>query len=313
MYHSYLHPTLYMPATLPKDTILGVINRREMLDSKGRTYNGVWRAVICTEDAVAPHEVPVALDNVMQILQDMDGDAEVCTFLRARNPEVLARILEMHGVEKLTGFVVPKADSTFPRYADQLDGSDFKIMPILESQLMVDHHFRENLRSIIYAYKEQVDCLRIGANDMMGYLGIRRDPHELSVFDGPVGQTIYSIINEFGGIGGFSITAPVFECIAMVYDPLLRSEVRRSIQYDLFGQTVIHPRHLRIIRDMYRVDDDDYESAKSILDEMQAVRGLNGRMDEYTTHWRWAKRIMERKRLFGLSTEVPELVSKVQN
>jgi citrate lyase beta subunit len=94
---------------------------------------------------------------------------------------------------------------------------------------------------------------------------------------------------------------------------LLRSEVRRSIQYDLFGQTVIHPRHLRIIRDMYRVDDDDYESAKSILDEMQAVRGLNGRMDEYTTHWRWAKRIMERKRLFGLSTEVPELVSKVQN
>ncbi|HET6747548.1 MAG TPA: HpcH/HpaI aldolase/citrate lyase family protein [Candidatus Saccharimonadales bacterium] len=292
--NAVMHPTLYTPATTSASKLVNLTNGR---------VAGVWRVVLCTEDSIRPDDVPVALATLRTVLKGMDSTSGVETFVRVRNPEVMARVLDLPDVDKLHGFVLPKADPTsFPEYADQVAKTDrFRLMPILESPLMTDNNFRATLRMVLSdkRYHSLIDCVRIGANDLMGHLGIRRDDTSLTVYDTPVGVTIFEIINEFRGLAGFTVTAPVFECYAPEYDELLRREVRRNIMNGLFGQTVIHPRHIRIIRDMYKVSKKDLKSARGIMKDSTAVRGVEGKMDERATHLKWAQTVLDRHSLFG--------------
>ena len=294
MSHSVLHPTLYTPATSSLAKLLALAN--------GSVEAAAWNIVICTEDSIREDDVPGALQNLRALLANMDSPSGVSVYVRVRNPDVMGQLLEMPGVDKLRGFVVPKADpSSFPLYADQLVGTAFRLMPILESHLTMDRNFRETLRSVLAdaRYYGMIDCLRIGANDLMGHLGIRRDDVQFTVYETPVGITIYEIINEFRGLSGFTVTAPVFECFAPEYDLLLHTEVRHHLLNGLYGQTVIHPRHIRIIRDLYKVSATDLQSAQDIVSGTEAVKGHNGKMDEHATHLKWAQLVLERHRLFG--------------
>ncbi len=305
MTYSVLHPTLYMPATRSPEKQLHIVNAGE---------SGVWRVVLCTEDSIREDDVPAALESLRVVLAGMDPDSGVATFVRVRTPEVMARVLEMPNSDKLRGFVIPKADPAhFPHYADQVVDSVFRLMPILESPLMTDRHFRETLRTVLTDdhYKGLIDCLRIGANDLMGHLGIRRDDNYFTVYDTPVGVTIYNIINEFRGLAGFTITAPVFECFGPQYDELLFLEVRQHMMNGLYGQTVIHPRHIRLIRDRYKVNEIDLLSARDIIDGDKAVKGVLGKMDERATHLKWAELVVERYKLFGDSATSQTQLSAV--
>ncbi|MFZ1301982.1 MAG: HpcH/HpaI aldolase/citrate lyase family protein [Candidatus Microsaccharimonas sp.] len=303
MGNSLFHPTLYTPATTPIAKQLAIVNNEGV--------EGARRVVLCTEDSIREDDVNLAVDTLRSVLQQMKRDTAVTSYVRVRNPEVMRRLLEMPGVEKLQGFVVPKADPDhFREYAEQIVGSDFTVMPILESSRMFDANYRTSLFNGLRDYAEMIECLRIGVNDLMGYLGIRRSTDGFTVYDTPVGVLVNQIINEFRGVGGFTITAPVFECYDEKYDALLVKEVQQHILNGLYGQTVIHPRHLGIIRDLYAVDERDLESARGILGYSSAVVGLNGRMDEYTTHWRWATTILERFELFGVAPD-KESVAKL--
>lgn len=294
MSHSVLHPVLYTPATTEVHKQLDLVNRN-------RKEVPVWTMVLCTEDAIREADVPQALDTLRAVLAGKDPNSGVAVYVRVRNADVLKRLLDLPNVDRLRGFVIPKADpATFPSYADQLAGTDFRLMPILESPLMMDHHFRETLRMVLLSdgYRSMIDCLRIGGNDLMGHLGIRRDDREFTIYDTPVGQTIHAIINEFRGLAGFFVSAPVFECFGTKYDGLLRKEVEHHIMNGLFGQTVIHTRHLRPIRDLYKVSQCDLESARAIVGDDTAVSGRDGKMDERNPHLKWAELILERHRLF---------------
>lgn len=288
---SVFNPTLYTPATTPVDKQLALVNGEQA---------GIWRTVLCTEDAVAEDDVPRAFDNLRAVLGAADPDSGVTTYVRVRDVDVLRRVLDIPGVEKLQGFVIPKADpESLPRYVDQLAGTGFTVMPILESHRMFDGSYRAALLHTTMAYSSLIECVRIGANDLMGHLGIRRSTTQFTIYDTPIGGLIGEIIREFRGVGGFTITAPVFECYGPAYDDLLRKEVSQHILNGLFGQTVIHPRHIRHIRDLYKVSPADLESARGLKQKGPAVMGVNDRMDEYTTHWRWADLVLERHRVFG--------------
>lgn len=290
-----LHPTLYTPATTSADKQINLVNGR---------VSGVWRVVLCTEDSIRQDDVPVALSTLRTVLEAMDPTSGVETFVRVRNSQVMARVLDLPYADKLRGFVIPKADpGSFPDYANQLAGSGYRIMPILESPFMFDRGFRETLRMVLSdpQYHPMIDAVRIGANDLMGHLGIRRDDISFTVYDTPVGLIIGEIINEFRGLAGFAVTAPVFECFAPRYDMLLQQEVKRNVMNGLFGQTVINPRHIRLIRDMYKVSEEDLKSAQGIVGDDTAVRGVNGKMDERATHLKWARLILDRYELFGSS------------
>ena len=308
---SVLHPTLYTPATTPVGKIIDLVNGFANRDKNAAVY----RVVLCTEDSIREDDVPGALQTIRTVLAALNPDSGVTVYIRVRNPDVLAQVLDMPWVDRLRGFVVPKADPQgFPLYAEQLVGTDFAVMPILESEHMMDRGFRDSLRSVLtdLRYRSAIDCLRIGANDLMGHLGIRRDDMQFTIYDTPVGQTIFAIVNEFRGLGHFTITAPVFECHAPEFDDLLRREVRQHMMNGLFGQTVIHPRHIRIIRDLYKVPVKDLESAIGILGSDAAVSGVHGKMDERATHLKWAELIAERNRLFGDSSSSRTLTELVK-
>lgn len=301
---STLHPTLYTPATMQADKMIKLVNHDDGM-------NGVWRIVLCTEDSIREEDIPWALETIAEMLAAKRRDSGVAVYVRVRNPEVMAQVLALPNVDKLEGFVIPKADpQSFPLYADQIANSSFRLMPILESHLMFNDGFRASLRAVLGLYREQIECLRIGANDLMGHLGIRRDDLMFTVYDTPVGNLIHQIITEFRGVDGYTITAPVFECFDEKYDRLFLREVRQHMMNGLYGQTVIHPRHVRPIRDAYRVSKSELESAEGIVGTSTAVLGLNGKMDERATHFKWAELIIARHRLFG--DALPKKVKKTK-
>ncbi|HEY8886619.1 MAG TPA: HpcH/HpaI aldolase/citrate lyase family protein [Candidatus Microsaccharimonas sp.] len=290
---STLHPTLYAPAIMEADKLIKLVNHDD-------GSNGIWRIVLCTEDSIREEDIPEALNTIRTVLAAKRRNSGVAVYVRVRNHEVMAQVLALPNADKLEGFVIPKADPvSFPLYAEQVSGLHFRLMPILESHLMFMDSFRATLREVLKQYRDQIECLRIGANDLMGHLGIRRDDEMFTIYDTPVGNLIYQIINEFRGVDGFTITAPVFECFDEKYDQLLLREVRQHMMNGLYGQTVIHTRHMRIIRDAYRVSNGDLQSAQGIVQTDTAVLGLNGKMDERATHLNWAELMIERHNNFG--------------
>lgn len=287
-------PTLYCPGMMELDKLVGAAN-------------GEWqytrRMVICLEDAVSDDDVPSAVVNVTKVLEQMVPESPTQVFIRARNPDMLKELLDLPHIERIAGFVTPKTDpKTFPHYTIPLeDYPNFDLMPILESPRMPDAHYRRDLLDVLSEFRAMIACLRIGGNDLMGHQGIRRDDYEYTIYDTVVGALISDIVNEFRGNGGFTMTAPVFECYGRTYDDLFRREVRRSIMNELFGQTVIHTRHMRTLTDMYMVHQDRLDSAQGILGSSAAVTGRDGKMDEKSTHTLWAQNIVARSELFGIS------------
>lgn len=210
-------------------------------------------------------------------------------------------ILDLKRIKRISGFIIPKAHPTgFTKYAHPIlrKSGNFRLLPIIEHRRTPDSTFRRRLLETLLDYQPYVDCVRIGGNDLLGHQGLRR-AEGVTIYDTVIGDLIASIVNEFRGIGEFEVTAPVVESFAPSYDFQLEKELRRSIANGLFGQTVIHPRHLGIILDAYKVRADDHASAKAMLDSNDAVLGNAGRMDEKATHYLWAQRTMARVELFG--------------
>lgn len=300
MKNHHFYPVLYTPAVGANQTL------ERLTELANGHKSNVRRVVICTEDSVSEGDIPEALRNIKELLGRIRTDSPVATYIRPRNTDVLEHLLDFEGIDAIQGFVIPKASvKGFPKFADLilLGGGTHTMMPILEDRRMMDRYYREELRNVLIEYAERIECLRIGGNDLMGHHGMRRDDSEWTIYDGVVGSLIADLVNEFrvGSEVSFTITAPVFECFGEEYDHLFNREARRSIFNQLFGQTVIHPRHLDMLMELYKVRQGDLESAQGMLgSEITAVEGRDGKMDERATHIKWAQGIMTRAEIFGV-------------
>lgn len=299
MSRSPFEPVLYSPGTLPAEKLF-----------HDRLYNPklpVYKMVVDLEDAVLPEVRPAAIENLGRLLNLLEDPSTKSVYVRVPDVATLRQVLTLPHVRKLAGFVVPKATPTsFPLYANEIiafGNEKFGLMVILESREMTDPDFRRKLLMTLLdrRYSKMIECLRIGGNDLLGYLGLRRDDVDMTIYHTAVGLTIFNIINEFNRY--FPITAPVFECHDAQYDGLLDKEVRQHILNGLFGQTVIHPRHLPLIRTRYKVTPTQLQSAINIQAGKDAVKGHAGKMDEATTHGPHAEKILERARLFGTTDQ----------
>jgi citrate lyase beta subunit len=295
-----LYPTLYVPATLPCDKIARLMNGER---------NDVNRMVIDTEDAVLEQDLQESLTHVQASFHNYHPIRPIGIFLRPRNHEVMQTILDMSGVTCLEGFVIPKADPSrvrgYTAYGDTINSftdKKFRVMPILESAAMIDIGYRRELLQTFKAqeYRDRIDCLRIGINDMMGQQNMRHDS-ELTIYETTIGILFGTIVNEFRGNDGFTITAPVFDGFGPLYTDLFKREVRRHIASNLFGQTIIHTSQMQQVADLYKVTEDQLAAATSLTSEdAAAVRQSAGRMDEKTTHSGWAGTILLRANMFGV-------------
>jgi len=300
-----LLPTLYTPAT----------TEVEKLISQANGYGTASRMVFCCEDSIDRSDEPEALANLEEVFKRLDPEIPTDVFVRVRidadiKNDMLERVLSMAGVENITGIVIPKADpDTYPTSATLISqaDADLRVMPILESEGMYDCEFRKDLRDVFMdpRHYNDIDCLRLGAYDLMGYQNLMKDKYS-SVWDYAVIETVLSnIICEFGRGGAFTITAPVFGDYGKQYNAIFRRQTATSMRNGLFGQTVIHPQHVPQLKEMYKVTADELLDAQAILDkDAKGAQGRDGRMLEKAVMTGAAKRIMERSRLFGVLTDI---------
>lgn len=285
-----LGASLYVPAT-HKD--LQQIAHGELLGE-------VRSLIFCTEDAVADSELSYALFNLSLALQHMAQRQNADRFVRVRNPDILRRVLEIPGVEKLTGFVLPKATRhNFDAYFRQIRKTHFQLMPTLETAEAFDESemklFRECLEQP--GVREHILALRIGGNDLLALLGIRR-PRNMTIYRTPIGAVISRLATTFLPYG-FALTAPVFEHLDSA--ALLAQEVQEDLAHGLVGKTAIHPSQVALIEQHYRVHHSDVEAALRIMNpDCPAVFKMHDSMCEVATHRAWAHGVVEQARVFGV-------------
>ncbi len=284
-----LGASLYMPA-----------HRRDLMDcANGEKLQALRSMIFCTEDAVADTEVDSSLRHLGLCLQGFKDAPHRFRFIRARNPEILARLLALPDIEKVDGFVLPKFNaSNFHAYFDQLQGTSFKVMPTLETRDVFDAGAMRDLRQALAqdAIFARILMLRIGGNDLMNLLGIRR-PRAMTLYETPLGHVIAQLVTVFKPYG-FSLAAPVFEYLDDA--ATLQKEIRLDLAHGLIGKTAIHPTQVPVIEAMYGVDHEDYEMAMALnQSSAPAVFRMHNAMCEVETHKQWGRDIIDRRQHYG--------------
>lgn len=285
-----LGATLYVPAT----------HKALQQIADGEALEHLRSVIFCTEDAVADSELSYSLFNLSLVLQQMVERPTTERFVRVRNPDVMKRILEMPGSDKLTGFVLPKTTQyNFDAYFRLIRDTQHVLMPTLETAEVFDDAEMKAFRLCLErpGVRERILALRIGGNDLLALLGIRR-PRNMTIYRTPLGPVISRLVTTFRP-WGFMLTAPVFEHLDV--PELLQQEVEEDLAHGMVGKTAIHPSQVPLIESNYRVPSADVEAALRIIDENSpAVFRMNESMCEVATHRAWAHGVVERARIFGV-------------
>lgn len=335
-----LGATLYMPAT--RSDLAETLHKR--------SREGVCSLVIDLEDAVADHNLELAVTNAVATLEQLATEPlDSLVFVRARTPEHIREICASltHGAAGLSGFVIPKFTAARGGAfldeivaASEAHGKRLLAMPVLESAETVFRETRDTelaaIRGLLGAHRDRVLAVRIGATDMCGMFGIRRD-RDLTIYDvRVVADVISAIVNHLGRSddSGFVITGPVWEYFAdheRMFRPMLRQTPfveqeavrfrQQLVSHDLdallrevaldrangiAGKTVIHPSHVPAVHALSAVTHEEYHDALDILDSDEGgvrASGYKNKMNELGPHRNWAKQTMLRANAFGVTNE----------
>ena len=286
-----LGATLYVPATRND-----VVNLAMGSDPELRSM------VICLEDSVSDDNVEMAKEHFTQALATFSKTSpEIIVYARPRSIAMLLWMLAQPGIEAINGFVIPKVNTeTLHQWLSALMTTDHDFMPTLECADVFDRNALISMRDLLMPYVSRVTAVRIGGNDILNLLGVRRSRTK-TAYDGPLGRVIRDVAATFIP-AGFSVSAPVFEHYASL--DLLAEEVEQDIEHGLLTKTAIHPAQLMIIHDLYRPHQQELEEARAIMKQnAAAVFGSRGSMCEPATHRNWAGRVMERASIFGTRPE----------
>lgn len=282
---AHLGITLYTPATHP-----------DLASIAAGKFPGLTSHVWCTEDAIGDHEVDAGVRNIVdQLASPLTFRCQV--YLRVRSPEVMIDLLR-HDLSRVHGFILPKIhDGNLRSYMDLLP-EGHKVQLTLETREALSEHRMMVLRDLIFqeAWQGRVEGLRIGGNDLMNVLGVRRAPGR-TLYEGPLERVISMLLGIFRPYG-FLLSSPVYEVFSDLVT--LAREIQQDLEYGLSGKTIIHPVQLPTVVQGYRVLQHELDEARAILaPDAPAVFKMNGRMCEPATHRRWAQDILDRAALYG--------------
>lgn len=294
-----LGATLYMPAT-----------RSDMLDVVfGVKIPELRSLVVCLEDAVSAIDVDSALANLKVLLLAIEARGGRCEqhpllFVRPRDAQMAAILNDWPLMKHVDGFVVPKLTLlSLPSWEQAVSNPDLYLMPTLETADVYNPGAMVELGQALKAsLNQRIIALRIGGNDLMGCLGLRRNP-ATTLYSTPMSYVIPMLAGIMGA-QGFALTAPVFEQLATPL--LLKEELELDISHGLVGKTAIHPSQINPIQEMLRVSLEDLNCARLILNDVApAVFRHNDAMCEPATHYKWATNIIERAKWHGVKpTEI---------
>ena len=280
-----LGATLYIPVQHPR--------LAEVLAGANPDLRSV---VICLEDSLHETEVGAAQEVFRATLRELESaPPRLIAYARPRGPEMLGWMLAQPGFERLAGFVLPKiTTANLADWLARLDSPAHGIMPTIESTEAFDRAAMMQMARALAPLGERVHAVRIGGNDILNQLGVRRS-RERTAYDTPLGLAIATMGSVFLP-EGLALSAPVFEHYALT--DVLKEEVARDIEHGLLTKTAIHPSQVPIIHDVLRPAPAEVEEARAILAaEARAVFGHGGSMLEPTTHARWAAGVLDRVRV----------------
>ena len=288
-----LGATMYVPATHPQ---LWEV-------TQGIRYPELRSIVVCLEDAVLEKDIQLAMLNLKQLLLKIEEQPKfnqtIAIFIRPRHPEMAKHILDWQLNHTFNGFVLPKFTLANLEVWKNICSKDMSLMPTLETAEYFDSHYLAEIKSALKYDFPSVLCLRIGGNDLMSCLNLRR-PKNHTIYQTPIGQLIPQMVGQLIP-AGFSLSAPTFEHFENL--DLLKQEIALDHQYGLFTKTAIHPTQLGVIHQALKVDFQDFQDAKMIADiDAKSVFKSHGSMLEPATHRNWAKLILKRAELFGIHT-----------
>lgn len=348
-----LGATLYSPGT-----------RLSLTDDAARAATiGATSQVWCLEDAIADSDVDAALDNVVRQLAGMHqrqqaGQDFPLLFVRVRSPEQITAITTQAGqsIHALTGFVLPKftPDAAGTRYltalrdASDLAGIRLYGLPVLEHPDLAWVETRRShlvgIRGLLDAHRDQILSVRVGATDLCGLFGLRRDA-DTTIWDvAVVRDMLADVINVFGRRSDFVVSGPVWEHFAgpeRLFKPLLRTtpfqregqsrlrmkivredkdELLREVALDrangFTGKTVIHPTHVSVVNALSPVAREEYDDALAIAAARHhggASRSTGGtRMNEVRPHSLWAEQVLARAAVYGVLTDSNKVVDLLE-
>ncbi|GAB2953380.1 citrate lyase subunit beta [Hafnia psychrotolerans] len=288
-----LGATMYVPATHPELTRIAC----------GEKYPELLSMVICLEDAVLDRDIPQALNNLRDTLLALKSPRHFndgpLVFIRPRSTAMAARLVAdktflLHAAD---GLVLPKFRlSSLDTWLSITAGTHLLWMPTLEDAEVYDVTKMQQMAEALKAKAaDRVLALRIGGNDLMSVLGLRRSK-EYTLYEGPLGYVIKMLVSVFGA-QGFALTSPVCELIEP--DDILRRELKQDVLHGLVGKTAIHPSQIPVIHHALRVAPRDYQEALRILNADSAVYKSDGAMCEPATHVNWAHRIIQQGKRYG--------------
>jgi citrate lyase beta subunit len=279
-----LAPMLYIPADRPD--LLAVLG--------GQRDLGVCCLAVCLEDAVRPDNRKSAAANLCSTLESLEATPRQI-FVRPADTDALDWLLGYLPLEKIAGFILPKATvQTIHTWVEKSCGLH-PILPILETRDVLDPSGRRDLAQACAAHPSNIPGARIGANDLFSLLGGLRRPTGRTIYETPVGHVIDGLLEAFSA-QGIRLCAPVCDRIGDL--EILHREVIEDIHRGLFAKTAVHPNQVREIWAAYRPDPAEVEEARLILrPDAPAVFGLNGDMLEPACHGEWARRLLHRDAL----------------
>ena len=335
-----LGATLYVPAT--RKQLTATVRRQ--------AARGVRSLVIDLEDAISDDSVDTALTSTAESLRDLHEDPPECLlFVRVRSPEQVGILTDQLGpaLGVVSGFVLPKFSvldgAGFLQAvaeADEKSENPIYAMPVIETARVLYRESRDSeltgIRELLHQHAPRVLAIRIGATDLCGLFGLRRD-RDLSIYDvGIAADVIAQVVNHLGRIDGtgFPVSAPVWEYFAnheRILRPQLRqtpfderqaAELRRELlsrdldgllreiildrANGLTGKSVIHPLHVAPVHALAVVTLEEYEDALDVLhpascDGGVLRSGFGNKMNEIRPHRIWAERILQRADAFGVA------------
>lgn len=286
-----LGATLYVPATHPE---LGKI-------VSGERYPGLRSVIVCLEDAIRESDVPQALRSVEALLPWSGPQAPLC-FIRPRHPAMLRTLLRLPQIGSCAGFAIPKA--TIPLVQDAIglleDFPHLFLMPILETVEVFDHGAMRDMADFVASpeTRSKVLVTRIGGNDLLRCLGLRRDVTK-TIFDSPLGHVIGHLVTQFLP-RGIPLAGAIFDGFS---DPhVLQEEVRQDLAHGLKTKSASHPSQIHTIEEVYRPTTAEVAMAEALLQpDAPAVFRMHDRMNEVAVHHRWATDLLTRGRVYGIS------------
>ena len=289
-----LGATLYVPATHPD--LAAVLAGQKVAEARS--------IAVCLEDAVREDELPRAIDNFERALaaarsRSRRQGGRLC-FARPRSPALLLQLARMPDITAIDGFILPKADAeNIDSYLDAAAAHpSLLLMPTIETTVAFSRDGLSALAERLHLVASRVLAVRIGGNDLLSILGIRRTRGQ-TIYDTPLRSVIDDVLCAFKP-RGFEVSAPVLDIIDDT--ATLEHEVGLDVARGLLAKTAIHPSQIAIIEAGYRPCASEVAEAERLVDAgARAVFRLNGRMCETSTHTVWAENTLLRAKLYGVN------------